>query len=70
MWRTVGCPTRLRHISQPFYFKHLRNLEYGRQLVLRDIHLAVVHEVHHRPEIFELDVFQYDDGVLARVHRE
>lgn len=45
-------------------------LDDGWQLVLRYVYFPVIHKVHHDLEVGELDVFEYNDRMLARVHRE
>ena len=48
----------------------LGGLEEGVELVLRHVHLAVVHELEQGEEVVILDVSQDYDGVLARVALE
>lgn len=64
---TIKVNKRKRKLSQEnqaLYFDD------GRQLVLRDVYFAVVHEIHHNFEIGEFDVLEYNDWMLAGVDGE
>lgn len=41
--------------------QHLRRLEEDGEQVLRDVHLALVHELQHRLQLAEVDVGENDD---------
>ena len=57
----------LRGLGQTLDLQPLRRLEELRQLVLRHVHLAGVHELQDGGQVGEGDVLQDDDRVLGRV---
>ena len=57
----------LRSLGESLDFQPLRRLEELRQLVLRHVDLAGVHELEDCRQVGKWDVFQDDDGVLGGV---
>ena len=57
----------LRGLGQTLDLQPLRRLEELRQLVLRHVDLAGVHELEDCRQVGKWDVFQDDDGVLGGV---